>query len=281
MIGPKVFVVTGATSGIGEGIAKQVAATNNNKVVFCGRRVDKGQAVEKAIRDAGGDATFVQADCTKEEDIAKVFAVAEETYGGVDVFIANAGIEGRHATNIMDPDFFSAYDECMDINLVAVIKTVRAGIPYLQKRGGGTCFVMSSVNSSIDVPGFGPYCMSKAGCDALVRCLASETEDSIDVYSINPYLIDSELTRRLCSTFQVPDVEAWAAGNNPSGKMGTPADIGKLVLNTLDGKYKEKFPSGSSLLTDGHVLFHAREAMVLGEKGTPEFEAKMVAANPV
>jgi NAD(P)-dependent dehydrogenase (short-subunit alcohol dehydrogenase family) len=181
----------------------------------------------------------------------------------------------------MDDNFVSTYHELMTINMEGVIKTVRAGIPSLQRRGKGTCFVMSSVNSSIDVPGFGAYCISKAGCDALVRCLASEIEPkSIEVYSINPYLIESEMTERLCSTFQVPDVKAWAKGSNPSGKVGTPRDIAKVILNTLAGKYKANFPSGSNLLTDGHVLFHARDALTLGEKGTPEFEEKMK-KNPV
>ena len=110
----------------------------------------------------------------------------------------------------------------------------------------------------------------------MVRCLNAETPDNIKVYSINPYLIQSELTERLCATFNVPDVATWAEGTNPSGKVGTGADLGKLIIDVVTAKYETEFPPGSSLLTDGHVLFHAREAMPLGDlKGTPEFDEKI------
>ena len=162
----------------------------------------------------------------------------------------------------------------------SVIHTARTGLKYMDDEKGGHLFVMSSVNSSIPVPGFGPYCMSKAGCDALTRCLQAETPDNIQIYSLNPYLIQSEMTQRLCDTFNVPDVAAWAAGTNPSGKVGTGADLGAVIINTVSGKYKADFPPGSSLLTDGHVLFHAREAVPLENmKGTPEFEERIKKAS--
>jgi NAD(P)-dependent dehydrogenase (short-subunit alcohol dehydrogenase family) len=268
------YFAIGATSGIGQGLVESFVK-QGAKVVFCGRREEKG----KSVADATG-ASFVQADVLEAAELREVFATAFSTYGHVDVVVANAGTEGPHAVKILSEEFLSTYDTVMDVNLKSVVVTCQVGAEYLEKSGGGTILIMSSVNSSIAVPGFGAYCMSKAGCDALVRCLEAETDDSIHVYSINPYLIESEMTERLCSTFNVPDVKAWAQGTNPSGKVGSPQDIADLISGVLDGRYENKFPPGSSLLTDGHVLFHAREAIPLGEiKGTPEFDDKIKEAS--
>lgn len=271
------FLIIGGTSGIGKGLVESFVSEGQAKVVFCGRRSDRGEEIVQAIGSGADNVKFVQADVLNKEDIEKVFQVAKETFGRVDVVVANAGIEGDHAVNVLSDEFLQTYQTVMDVNLKSVIVTCQVGAEYLGENGdGGTIIVMSSVNSSIPVPGFASYCMSKAGCDALVRCLEAETDDSIHVYSINPYLIQSEMTERLCATFSVPDVEAWAKGTNPSGKVGTPTDIASLIMGVLDGQYSEKFPPGSSLLTDGHVLFHAREAMPLAAiKGTPEFDEKI------
>ena len=242
---------------------------------FCGRRADKGAEIA-AQKD---NVHFIQADVNVRDDLVRFFDTAKTQGGSIDVIVANAGIEGKHATNILSEEFWPAYDEVMKVNLTSVIDTARIGIPYFDSEKGAHFLVMSSVNSSIPVPGFGPYCMSKAGCDALVRCLNAETPDNIKVYGLNPYLIQSELTERLCATFNVPDVATWAEGTNPSGKVGTGADLGKLIIDVVtvkEAKYETEFPPGSSLLTDGHVLFHAREAMPLGDlKGTPEFDEKI------
>ena len=238
----------------------------------------RGEALEAALKGTDGSAVFVQADVCKVEDIEKVFQVAQEKFGPVDAFIANAGIEGSHDVKILDETFMSVYQEVMKVNLESVVQTCRVGVKHLNKEKG-FCLIISSVNSSISVPGFSAYCMSKAGCDALTRCLADEVEPHIQVFSVNPYLIQSEMTGRLCATFEVPDVDAWAVGNNPSGKVGQPHHLAELMAKAMNGDLGKEFPSGSNLLTDGHVLFHAREAIPLASiKGTAEFEEKIQAA---
>ena len=246
-----------------------MAIEEKAKVVFCGRRKDKGQAVQQAIQDASGQALFVQADVLKVADIERVFQVAKDTYGGVDIAIPNAGIEGNPTSNIMSEGFMDNYRRVVDVNLDSIVNTSRVAVSYLEKNPHtGFLFVYSSVAA----PGMAAYCMAKAACDALVRCLAAETPDAVQVYSFNPYTIDSELSRRVLGLFGV-SLDDWARDHNPSGKVGTGQDIGKLIADTCKGKYQNEYPSGSNLLTDGRVLFHAREAGVLaGMWGTSEFK---------
>ena len=276
----------GGTSGIGEGIARYLAIEEGANVVFCGRRVEKGQTVEQEINSSckekegegggGGEACFVQADVLTLADIERVFQEAETKYGGVDIVIPNAGFEGNPTSKVMTEGFMENYRLVMDINLESLIHTCRVGVPYLENRGttaGGYCFVNSSLFSVIGAPGWAAYAMSKGACDALVRCLAVElAEQNIKVYSFNPYTIDSELSRRVLGMSGI-SIEDWAAQHNPSGKVGTGQQIGKLLADIVRGKYVDEYPSGSNLLTDGNVLFHAQEATKLARIwGTPEFK---------
>ena len=86
----KVAVVTGATSGIGKAIAK-VYAANGMKVVLVGRRVERGEAIVKEIRETGGEAVFCRADVAVEEDVQRVMKTAVETFGALHVVVNNAG----------------------------------------------------------------------------------------------------------------------------------------------------------------------------------------------
>ena len=112
---------------------------------FCGRRADKGAEIA-AQKDI---VHFIQADVNVRDDLVRFFDSAKTQGGSIDVIVANAGIEGKHATNILSEEFWPAYDEVMKVNLTSVIDTARIGIPYLDSEKGGHFLVMSSVNSSI------------------------------------------------------------------------------------------------------------------------------------
>ena len=97
----KVAIVTGSTSGIGLGITQNFLE-QGAKVVFCGRREEKGKAIEKELRDQGYDATFVRADVTKDEDVKNLFDSTIEVYGKLDILVNNAGVLKHFSIAEMD-----------------------------------------------------------------------------------------------------------------------------------------------------------------------------------
>lgn len=130
----KVMVVTGGTSGIGKAVCLRAGA-EGAKVVIAGRSQARGEAIEKEIREAGGEAVFIQCDVTKKEDILNLYAKAVERYGRLDIAINNAGIVGdsKKIEDLTDDDWFSV----VNANLNAMFYCIREEIKYMLKNENG------------------------------------------------------------------------------------------------------------------------------------------------
>ena len=123
----KVMVVTGGTSGIGKAVCLRAGA-EGAKVVIAGRNQARGEAIEKEIREAGGEAVFIQCDVTRKEDIINLYARTVEIYGRLDIAINNAGIVGdsKKIEDLTDDDWFSV----VNANLNAMFYCIREEIKY-------------------------------------------------------------------------------------------------------------------------------------------------------
>ena len=163
----RVVVVTGGGNGIGRSVAKRVATRGATPVIL---DMD-ADAAAAAAREIGGRALGLQADVTEIGQLATAFETVARELGGVDVVVANAGIERSGHT--VDSGNRTAHQLVIDVNLTGVWNTLEVGLPYVIDRKGHAVAV-SSVAAFLAFPTMTAYCASKAGVELLMRCLRME-----------------------------------------------------------------------------------------------------------
>ena len=239
----KVAVIIGATSGMGEAIAR-LFAKEGALVVFAGRRNNLGTKIAEEIRSKGGIALFVRTDATDEEQVQNLFDVIKKTYGRLDIAV-NA--LGSNRANLVKNTPAQDFDFIFKTNVYSVIYCMKREINMMLSSGSGVIVNISSISSIVVNNYQGPYCASKAGIDILTKCAAQEVGPrGIRVCTINPGLIATDLTKKFT---QRPDVMDDFMYKVPLRRVGTTDDIAKaaLFLCSDDASYI----TASSLFVDG------------------------------
>jgi NAD(P)-dependent dehydrogenase (short-subunit alcohol dehydrogenase family) len=170
----RVVLVTGVTSGLGWGVAEELAR-RGMRVVGTGRRADLGGKLEDQVRSAGGDLTFVRADVRRVADCQASVDAAVAAYGRLDVLINNAGYEGEQP--ILDTHAYTEeqYDAVVDTNLKGAFFCARYALEHMVNRGGGGVIInIASINAVNGPARMAAYSASKAGLLQLTRTLADE-----------------------------------------------------------------------------------------------------------
>ena len=245
----KTAIVTGASHGIGLGIAN-VFAKEGAKVVM----VARGKAVlneAQAICDAGYEATGYQCDVTSEEECSKLVAFTVEHYGGLDVLDCNAGI--CHLVSFAEGD--SAWrDSHIDINIKGVWNACKAAMPVMLKAGGGSIVITASVTGDMVAdPGEVAYATTKAALIGFTKSLAREVaEKNIRVNCICPGVIQTPLIDGMALASE-PEDPAYAlsaiAASIPMGRLGTPEECGKLCAFLASDE--ASYITGAQVVIDG------------------------------
>jgi glucose 1-dehydrogenase len=221
----QVALVTGAGSGIGQGIAIRLAHDGAKVVVdYIGSDEGANQTVA-SIREAGGTAIPFQADVTKLDEIHALMEIAYSTYGGCNILVNNAGFEKK-------ADFWDVteedYDKILAVNLKGPFFLTQAFVCKLKDAGKkGRIVNISSVHEDIAFPGFSTYCMSKGGMRMMMRDLAVELGPlGITINNVAPGAVKTPINDAL-----MQDKEKMAAlrKNIPLGYMGSVEDIAGLV----------------------------------------------------
>jgi NAD(P)-dependent dehydrogenase (short-subunit alcohol dehydrogenase family) len=219
----KVAIVTGASSGIGQAAAIALSQAGAS-VVLGARRQEHGEAVAKQITDNGGKAVFIKTDVTKAQDAQAIVDLAVSEFGGLDIAFNNAGTEGTPGP-ITDSSE-SNFDLIFDTNVKGVWNSIRAQLPALRQRGGGSIINTSSILGSRGVAGFSEYVASKFAVEGLTQSVALEVaKENIRVNAIAPGPIQTDMLNR-------------ATGGNPDGfngiiamgRSGTTEEITPAVL---------------------------------------------------
>ncbi|MCD8087241.1 MAG: glucose 1-dehydrogenase [Oscillospiraceae bacterium] len=230
----KVVIVTGGATGIGRGAALAFGAEGAKVVVVTGRNTAGGEATAQAIRDAGGEAIFVQCDVSDEEQVKAMVEKTLSVYGRLDCAFNNAGIgpDGvRVPFSALTETSVEVWDRTMAVNARGVFLCLKYEIPAMLKTGGGAIVNTASVGGLRMAPSFGAYGPSKAAVIAVTQTAAVEyARQGIRVNAVCPGPTQgTELMKNSAAT------GGAAAGDDdgppiPLGKFGQVEDITNAVL---------------------------------------------------
>ena len=244
----KVAVITGGGGGIGRA-AGELFATEGADVLL----VDLDEiALKEAVQGIGSNrVSYFVADVTSADDNRAMIACADERYGGVDVFLANAGIEGD-VTPIVDYDE-SRFDQVMAVNVKGVFLGLQASIPALTTRGGGSIVITSSVAGVTGGPGIAPYVTSKHAVIGMMRSAARELAgQNIRVNTVNPSPVETAMMRRLEEAFSPGAADhgkEMIKSRIPMQRYAEPEDIAKVMLFLASDD--SAWVTGSVYMADG------------------------------
>ncbi len=249
----KSVVVTGASKGIGKGIAG-VFAKNGAKVLVVARHLDAARAAAEEFVKAGGTASAIAGDVTSLADMEAMAKAAAERHGGIDVLCANAGIFPQAKIEDMSPE---QWDEVLSTNLKGTFLAVKAALPYLKKSAQGRVVLTSSITGPVTgFPGWTHYGATKAGQLGFMRTAAIElSKYGITVNAILPGNIVTEGLMGLGE-----DYLKTMAASIPLKRLGTVEDIGYAAL-FLASK-EAAYITGQSIIVDGgQILPESLEAL--------------------
>jgi NAD(P)-dependent dehydrogenase (short-subunit alcohol dehydrogenase family) len=191
----KVAIVTGASQGIGESIAKRYAKEGAKVAVNYSKSEDKANKVVADIKAAGGEATAFKADCSKVKDIENLVRRVIDTYGTVDIVVNNAGV---FRTVPVEETTEEIWDEQLDLNLKGAFFLVRSVLAEFRRKGRGKVINISSIFGTGAGPNCPAYCASKGGMVNLTKALAVELgRHNININSLAPGNIATPLNAHL------------------------------------------------------------------------------------
>ena len=244
----KVAVITGGSGGIGRACGARFTAEGAAVVLV---DLDE-QALQEACHAIGGNRiSYVVGDVTDAAANQAVIEAAEQRYGGVDIFLANAGIEGQIASLLAYDE--AMFDRLMAINVKGPFLGLRAAVPVMQRRGGGSFIITSSIAGVKGAAGLAPYVTSKHAVIGLMKSAAKEfAGDGIRVNTVNPSPVQTRMMRSIETGLRPNDpaeAEAAMRATIPVGRYAEPEDIANVMLFLASDE--SAFVTGSVYLADG------------------------------
>jgi 3-oxoacyl-[acyl-carrier protein] reductase len=239
----RVAVVTGASQGIGEGIA-EVFAKAGAQVVVAARNASKGKKVVDSILSSGGQASWVQADIGTEQGVRDLIATVLAKFDKIDVLVHNAGVFPLATIEELTE---AQLEETLSVNLKAAFWLTKVVAPSMRKRKHGRILFTSSVTGPrVALPLLGHYAASKAGLNGFIRVASLEyARDGITVNAVEPGYILTQAMDLLVSK----DEQTEMAAQVPLGKLGDPRDIGHAMLYLASDE--AAYVTGQSIIVDG------------------------------
>ncbi len=227
----KVALITGGGGGIGRATALAFAKAGA-KVVIVDHDAAAGEATAGIVKQQGGEAKFIKADVTKSADVANYVKETLDTYGKIDCFFNNAGIEGNLA-HTADYDE-AVFDQVIGVNVKGVFLGLRHVLPVLLKQKSGTVVNTASVAGLVATPGMPAYVASKHAVIGLTKTAAGEVaRQGVRVNAVCPGPVDTRMIHSLEKMISPDDPESVNKryqGAIPSGRYTTPEEIANIVL---------------------------------------------------
>lgn len=251
----QVVLVTGGDSGIGRAICIAFAAAGARVVVNYNSSRDKADDVVRQIEQAGGQALAVQCDVSSEDDVARLFDETDKAFGGLDILVANSGIQKDAPFADMSLDDWKAV---LDVNLTGQFLCARAAVRRFRQQGNrgrmranGVILCMSSVHETIPWAGHVNYAASKGGMGMFMRSLAQEVaKERIRVNGIAPGAIRTPINE---------DATEGEAGKKlleliPYGRIGEVDDVASLALFMASDL--ADYMTGTTVYVDGGMSLY-------------------------
>jgi NAD(P)-dependent dehydrogenase (short-subunit alcohol dehydrogenase family) len=244
----RVVSITGAGSGIGR-TASVLFASEGARVLVSDVDVAAGKATVEQIREARGEAHFVQVDVSRAADVERLYAEGEQVFGRIDTLVNNAGIFHPDDASVVETDE-DTWDRVIDVDLKGVFLCCRYGVPALLRAGGGTIVNVASFVSWMGAatPQIA-YTAAKGGVLSMTREIATEfARRGIRANALCPGPVETPLLADLLSD---PERRARRLVHIPMGRFGRVDEIAKaaLFLASDDSSYM----TGASLLVDGGI----------------------------
>jgi 3-oxoacyl-[acyl-carrier protein] reductase len=243
----QVAVVTGASKGIGAGIAKALAAEGASVVVNYSSSKEGADRVVQEITAKGGKAIAVQGDVSKQADITRLFAETKKAYGKLNILVNNAGVYEFAPLDAITEELFHKQ---FNLNVLGLLLTTKEAVRLIGSEGGSIINIGSGA-SSIYPPNTATYTATKASVDAITMVLAKELgARKIRVNSINPGMIETEGIHS--AGLIEGDFRKWIEGQSPLGRIGQTDDISPtaVYLASSDSKYL----TGETIRVTGGIL---------------------------
>lgn len=212
---PKVILITGASSGIGEATARLLASEGHH-IVLGARRTDRLAAIVTDIRAAEGSARFRALDVTQLDSMRQFVAFAEEMHGRVDVMINNAGVM---PLSRLDASKVDEWDRMIDVNIRGVLHGIAACLAGMQARRSGHFINMASIGGHTVSPTAAVYCATKFAVRAISEGLRLEVGADIRVSVISPGVTESELAESISDPVGREEMCAFRKGAIPAAAI--------------------------------------------------------------
>ncbi|HET7520496.1 MAG TPA: glucose 1-dehydrogenase [Candidatus Limnocylindria bacterium] len=245
----KVAVITGAGSGMGR-VAAQMFAAEGASVVVAEFDQRAGDETVRMVTEAGGRATFVQADVSREDDARRMVEAAVSAYGRLDVLYNNAGVMPEADHSVIDTDV-AVWDQVMAVNLRGVFLGCKHAIPQMLEQGSGSIINVSSFVALLgcSVPQ-DAYTASKGAVLSLTRSLAVQFAGrGVRSNAICPGPIETPLLM----DWLLKDEEAKRIrlARNPTGRFGKPEEIVNVAIYLASDE--SRWTNGAALVIDGGI----------------------------
>lgn len=243
----KVVVVTGGSKGIGEAVALAFAR-EGGRVAVASREAAAGEAVVREIESLGGEAFFVPADVSQEDQVQAAVQRVLERWGGLDILVNNAGVylQGDATETTLDQ-----WNHILSVNLTGVFLCTKYAAQAMLSRGGGVIVNVSSEAGLVGIPGQVAYNASKAGVISLTKsCAVDLARRGIRVNCVCPGTTDTPLVQEALRRASDPAAARRRLEEvRPLNRLGAPEEIAAAVL--LLASDRMAYATGAVLSVDG------------------------------
>lgn len=246
----KVVLVTGGTSGIGEGCTRHFAE-EGARVVCASNQEAEGRSLEEDLRGAGHDVRFVPADVMDESSVREMVRQTVEHFGRLDAVHCNAGVwRGGKVTDFTEAD----WELVMGVNVKGVMTTLKYAVPEMERVGEGVVVITTSVAAFIGFPQHALYCASKAALEALVKCMATDYAGVIRTVGVCPGTINTPMLAQTAAGWEESLDELYRDIEQkiPVRRMGRPEDVAKAAAFLMSDA--ASYINGTSIALDGGTM---------------------------